>query len=555
VSRDQSDRPEYEISEAPEGVPEWAHLQIEHIKQLERIADYYIDERQVSNGEFGGGLNDDGKFTFFFTPLSYFGVQPEKLKQSMLLHMKAYYDQDRDAYDAPLKQRTLPIISNGLSTIQSDELHNYEDGIQVIGQLQLLDYGNPLHINRAMEVSNSLYENITQISPDGHRRFRSRYYGGNRIAKEDPWQWSVSNSYIVLHPAFLVAKYNGNPKIQEMVIELADAMLDNATDEGVYPEMHFETGEVRGNPGTGSAWMVFQAAYDYTGDDKYLVPVRGYVETSREFNPESLAEQYREQVIDMGVREYISTEGSIWIDRVPIRSTAWLQEHRLGGIAVERAQYSYPFHRVSWEFHDPATYESLAVFIPQGDTRSIEIIAFNLDEHSVDTDMTLWEVEPGTWRVRKGTGFNGDQQMDGDVTEQIVTLERGSKLTLSFEPREHTIVHLELIELPTTGYWERADLGIGRDDIQISETEVTVRVHSLGAAGTPETKLELRDANGDLAASQVVPKMEAPVDLLPRWIDVKLNIKPGTDLSSGYVVVDPEERINQITRLNTSVRW
>jgi hypothetical protein len=555
VYRDKDDRPVYEITPAPDGVPEWAYLQIEHIRQLERIADYYIDNRQISNGEFGGGLNDDGKFTFFFTPLAYFGAQPKKILESMLLHMKAYYDQDRDPYDAPLKQKTLPFISNGLSTIQSDELHNYEEGIQVIGQLQLLDYGTPLHINRAMEVSKSLFDDVTQISTDGHRRFRSRYYGGNRIAKEDPWQWSVANSYIVLHPAFLVARHNGNPMIQQMVTELADAMLENATEDGVYPEMHFETGDVRGSAGTGSAWMVFQAAYDYTGDDKYLEPVQDYIETNREFNPETLADLYREQVIDMGVREYISTEGSIWIDRVPIRSTGWLQQHRLGGIAVERAQYSYPFHRVSWEFHEPATYESLAVFIPRGNRENIDIIAFNLEEHTVDADMTVWEIDPGTWRVRQGVDTTGDQQIDRSENEHIVKLERGSKLSLSYEPREHTIIHLELVEPAATGYWERADLGIGRDDVQISETEVTVRVHSLGASGTPETRLELRDANGHLAASQIVPEMEAPVDLIPRWIDVKLNIKPGTDLSSGIVVVDPEEKINQITRLNTSVRW
>ncbi len=66
VSRDIADRPEFDIPEVPEGVPEWAHLQVEYLRQLERIAMYFIDKRQIRNGEFGGGLNDDGKFTFFF---------------------------------------------------------------------------------------------------------------------------------------------------------------------------------------------------------------------------------------------------------------------------------------------------------------------------------------------------------------------------------------------------------------------------------------------------------------------------------------------------------
>jgi hypothetical protein len=49
--------------------------------------------------------------------------------------------------------------------------------------------------------------------------------------------------------------------------------------------------------------------------------------------------------------------------------------------------------------------------------------------------------------------------------------------------------------------------------------------------------------------------MEAPLDLNPNWVDIKLAVPPGTDLSSGSIQVDPEKKITQITRINTTVTW
>ena len=45
------------------------------------------------------------------------------------------------------------MFTNGLPTIQADELHSYEEGIQVLGQSLLLDYGDPKQLERAMETA------------------------------------------------------------------------------------------------------------------------------------------------------------------------------------------------------------------------------------------------------------------------------------------------------------------------------------------------------------------------------------------------------------------
>ncbi|MEX2404433.1 MAG: hypothetical protein WD625_09880 [Balneolales bacterium] len=77
----------------------------------------------------------------------------------------------------------------------------------------------------------------------------------------------------------------------------------------------------------------------------------------------------------------------------------------------------------------------------------------------------------------------------------------------------------------------------------------------MGAIGTPETTLELRDASGNLVAEVLVPALEAPLDLVPRWTDIKIPLRHDVDLRRGSIVIDAGENIPQITRRNTKVSW
>ena len=82
------------------------------MRHLENIVNYYIDERQVSNGEFGGGLSDDDDFSNLLVGTALLGIQPEKTEKSLKLFLEGYYDQDRSSYDAPLRQPSLPLTTN-----------------------------------------------------------------------------------------------------------------------------------------------------------------------------------------------------------------------------------------------------------------------------------------------------------------------------------------------------------------------------------------------------------------------------------------------------------
>ncbi len=548
------DKPEYKIAKCPENIPEWAYLQIEYMKHLDRLIMYYIDNRQIDNGEFGGGLSDDGDFTNMFPAVAFLGIEPDKIMNSLLLHMKAYYDQDRPAYNASLRQRSLPLFTNGLSTIVADELHAYEEGIQVVGQLQLLDFGNPLHMERGMEIAARMLNDVTQINSSGHRHIRSRYYSGTRFSLEDPWQWSVPNSYNVLHTAYMVALYNGNPDLRRMFVELADGLLMHFHDGKPYNEINFSTDEDRGAAQVTRNWQVFYAAYIFTGDNRYLSPIQNRLQETKEFNEDNLVKRYSAEISNLDIYEYINTLGSIWIDRISSFNPV-IQEDRLGGVALTRINNTIPRNFVSWSFSKPSTYKSAAIYLSRADPTNIKIIAYNLESFPVDANMTVWNVDPGTWRVRQGIDTNNDRKMDLDINVRVMELERAEVLDLKFTPQCYNIVELELINKAEKGYFERPDLAIGPDDVKIGEQSVLITVHSLGAVPTPSSNIVLRDKSGNYVSAADIPAMEAPSDLLPRIKDIKIGIPEGINLLHGSVYIDNGNKVGEITETNNLVVW
>jgi hypothetical protein len=99
------------------------------------------------------------------------------------------------------------------------------------------------------------------------------------------------------------------------------------------------------------------------------------------------------------------------------------------------------------------------------------------------------------------------------------------------------------------------DLAINKSLFSIKGNEVTVRVFSQGAVGTPETKIILIDAKGKTVATSTVPALDAPLDLISKWSEIKLSAPYGTNLSKGCIQVDPDNKVEQVTRKNTTFRW
>lgn len=576
--------PDFKQPKAPPDKPLWAFRQIENLKLLKQFVNWWIDNRQIENGEFGGGLSDDGDLTNLWPGAALMGVDPQKITDSVSLEMEAFYDNG--------------MFTNGLNTILTDELHAYEEGCQVLPQLMLLKYGDPKVVERLMETARA-YDRITGMNKAGHLHVRSNYFSGTQVVEEGIWQWSKALSYLIFHPGMALVEFNGNPETKELLIQLADGLIahrkrDFKGHHYTPVEINFLTDEDRKSE-LRSAIQLFWAVWRWTGQEKYLLPItdalaQGRFDLLGSINADAIdlldkreswgrhiassvtprsadgfsrhvawqvtgdkrfLEQYYADQIQTGTqRMYLVTEGHWWTDRVAVASTE-LQRSRLGGVAFIRYT-SYPGHVVSWDFKPPATAESVAILTPKATTAEVKVIAYNLESEPVTAVMTAWDLAPGQWEITTGVDFDGDDDLNTITSKRTVTLERGQGIEFVFEPNVTTIAQLKL-RTDVKPLWERPDLGIGPDDISIQDNKLTVKVHSLGSIDAPPTSIALRGKAGEVLSSALVPAIKAPLDLMPKTADVTIQVPEGKSLSGCEVCVDPDEELTEITRLNNSV--
>ncbi|GIL39056.1 LamG-like jellyroll fold domain-containing protein [Roseiterribacter gracilis] len=556
--------PPFKQPEPPAGVPLWAFRQVEDLRLVHRYVSWWIDHRQIENGEFGGGLSDDTDLTQQWPPLALMGVEPDKIARSLRTMVDAVYANG--------------MFTDGLGTIQTDELHSYEEGINGISEAMYLDWGDPRAVERLMATARAT-ERLTEVNAAGHRHVISNYFSGTRIAREGPWEWSKPNSYLVFHPSLLLVEFNGQPRAKKLLLELADGYLAHGKQEtnGTwrYPaEIHFPSDKERNGTGVGAAMHLFLAAHRWTGDAKYLQPLTGELAKGGQGafaqvneDPTSLLtpfdkvgtvdsdfmrhlawqitgdkryleELYGRQIQTASQRMFMVTEAEWWSDRVELFSDE-LQRARLGGMALRRGQI-LPGHRVSWRFAAPASGESVALLVRGDGPEAFEVTAFNLDARPVAATMTAWNVPPGRWRMEMT-----------DAAARTVELERGSDVELRF-PSRHEVKIRFVRETPDMSQMARPDLGIGAYDVTRDASGLTVRVHSLGSADAPASTLLIEDATGRLLAQAAIPAIPAPLDLEPKTADVRIALTPAQLTAARRVRIKLDGR--EITLKNNEVR-
>jgi hypothetical protein len=589
----------------PAGAPLWAFRQVELLTRVKRFVLWYIDHRQSAYGDFGGGISDDVDLLNTWPGVALMGAEPEKIQRSLHALLEAAYRNG--------------MFTNGLPTIQADELHSYEEGINCLAQNLILEYGSPRQLERAMTTARGV-EGITGINAAGHRHIRSSYYSGTRMAEEDPWNRSKPYSYLVLQPGQLLVDFNGSPTVRRYNLELADGLLahrrkDEAGRYGLPTAIVFPSDQdaqaTRGYLPTHLFW----GAWKWTGDRRYLDPIfdagvsgimgvnanaldllgvrkewgerilageKGRATETRPTdgrgparatanNRSNVAEHflwqltgdkaplekaYAAQIQECDQMEYINTEGSLWIDRVGV-PIADLQRARLGGVALVRNGL-YPGHVVSWKFAAPATDRSVAILVADATGTAFKVIACNLDQTPVRATMTGWNIDPGQWAISQGIDRDGDDQADGPREERMEQFERSRSIELTLAPAATTVLTFKL-KTPGTPYWSRPDLGLDPEDVVINRREVRVTVHNVGSVPSPATDLAFRDVSGAIVARGTVPALAAPVDLGPKTAIVELTLPAGVaeNRFGGVVEIDPDHRVEEITTANNraTVTW
>lgn len=579
------------LPDVPKDVPAWAFWQLENLKATRRYIRWWIDQRQVPYGDFGGGISDDTDLTQQWPGMALMGVDPEMLNASMTALSDANYRNG--------------MFTDGLSTIETDELHAYEEGINLNSQMLYLNWGDPLTVERLMATVKA-FDRIIQVNPQGHLLFASNWFGGRKVYREPNWQWQKPYSFPILHPAMLLGVYNADGDSRRIITGLADGYLAHACTNGkgqwaLPNEINWATGKTRGGElfeGSGGPDVLhtFWAAWRFSGGEaRYLQPLDYRV---RRAGPEGLSllnenfldaldkrgswgaelartadkpetvpdfahyvawensgdKRYLEALYRSETREklqnfYMNTEGHWWSDRVE-SPTVNLQRARLGGVALKRNQ-TYPGNTVSWRFADPEGAVQVALLLPQPRPDRFKVIAWNASGKAQRATMTTWNVTAGQWRMRGGADRDGNDAIDGKAAERELALERSASADIVFA-RGATVLEFELVQA-SDPVELRADVGIGRGDLRRDGDALVATVHSLGHADAPAGVATLVDARGKVLARAPFGPMPAPRDLLPKTQDVRLAWPAGADLRGAKVRLWLEADAAEVTRMNNEV--
>jgi hypothetical protein len=554
----------------PAGEPLWAFRQLEDLKRVKQFVDWWIDNRQVDYGDFGGGISDDTDLLEQWPGLALMGVEPDRIRASQIRLADAAYKNG--------------MFTSGLSTIVTDELHSYEEGVNSNSEAMYLGWGDPKVVERLMATV-AAYQRIIQPNGAGHLHFVTNWYSGDRMYREGPWEWSKYYSYLILHPGLLLGDFNADPTGRRFVIGLADGILAHAkpAKDGAmtWPdEINWRTDATRGTlPANTPPMQLFWAAWRWTGDDKYLQPIlashaKGGNASIRQVTQDVLAvldkhsdwgqaavkaangakatnldrylawettsevryleDLYGEEIRSADERMYSQTEGHWWTDRVEIPSE-FLQRTRLGGIALMRNWIS-PGATVSWRFADDAEAEQVAILVRDATPTHFHVTAYNTTSHPVRATMTGWNVAAGEWRSSGSpSSFHFEKSAGADV---------------AFAPSGVTELDVQLVT-PGPPVEARPDLGIGSGDVHRSGRSLAVTVHSLGALDAPAGAVEVVDVGGRVIARAKTPPLKAPRDLKPKTAVVKLSLPAAFDPKGARVRVSIPG--SEITELNNSV--
>ena len=532
----------------PPGVPLWAFRQVEDLKLVRQFINWWIDNRQVE-GEFGGGISDDTDLTNQWIGPALMGVDPDKLHASLLALIEASYRNG--------------MWTNGLGTIQTDELHTYEEGINAISQAALLDHGDPQMLERLMATARR-YDELTQVNGAGHRHIISSYYSGSQFARDTPWDWSKAQSYLVLHPGMALVDYNGSPQLKAQLLELADGYLAHgkpgADGAIVWPaDINWTTDAQRGS-GLGPINMLLWSAFRWTGAAKYLAPMGtpqapvgfgginsdiardvGMPELNQRYalaaakldaSPDALTfaaaetgdrsfleRLYAQEIQFSSVRMKMQTGDHWWTDRVELPSDQ-LQRARLGGVAHMRNRI-VPGNRISWRFDDPENALKVAVLVREPAKDGFRVVVWNMSSTPVSADIVGAEISPGQWRVTQGVDVNEDDKPDTGQTLKVA-FGPGQAVPVILAPGA-TVIEFALAEAGPA-FSTLPDVGIGAADLMRRGGRLSVTVHGLGSVASPAGRVVIESPDGMVLATARFGALAAPNDLQPKTQTVSVNL-------------------------------
>ncbi len=256
--------------------PEWAVMECRGLKAWQEAVYYWID-RQNEDGSFGFGLDDDCEF-YETWPILVMAADDQRIVESLNKAVEWAWHHDS--------------MQLGFLGGARDSAHAGEIPTGTVALLSTIDYGNPIMIERLMQTSKHI-EQWTGITPQGHRHFRSNFFGSLEMYEHAYYGTDATVNGRVAIPMIHLLWYNRDPDLAKYIVEWGRAWIAQAKSTalgkpyGLLPaEVVFKTGEPCGftkNWAIGAViyysqrfqlHQVLIMCYLITGDADFLLPAR-----------------------------------------------------------------------------------------------------------------------------------------------------------------------------------------------------------------------------------------------------------------------------------------
>jgi hypothetical protein len=276
--------------------PQWANSQREALEKLADIIDFWIDERQTPDGQFGGGWSDDVEMWRLWTPILV-GFHDDKLEAAQRLLSEGIFE--------------LPRLVGGYTSILSDVEHSSEDTGDTITAMLHIDPADPAWAARAYTLATLMRDVWSGQNDKGFLQFRSGYFTFSENSPDPDFACDTPYHSRTLQPALLLWQRTRDAALTGLFTEWLDTWVDaTASTErgkpaGVVPAaIHWPSGQPAGpepdwwNPGCAIStdrglytWpsqispklQSLLLAWWITKDEKYLAPIRSMAQVRRTY--------------------------------------------------------------------------------------------------------------------------------------------------------------------------------------------------------------------------------------------------------------------------------
>ena len=194
-----------------ENAPKWSKLQRELYNRLSNEIDWWVNERQASNGELGGKLGDDVELLRWWSSFLLTGNQTairgwKKLADAVWNSPNVYKGYSKRVYDV---EHASEFISDSTP------------------ELMLIDDDSTYY--QRLEFTADHFEKLwTTVNKNGHRLFKSAWYSSTEVDETPPRNIDVDYNSRAVKPLRYLAWATRNERFIKLLDEWSRAWIDAA---------------------------------------------------------------------------------------------------------------------------------------------------------------------------------------------------------------------------------------------------------------------------------------------------------------------------------------